>query len=77
MDIGVTVDVVAGSRAIVLVTHDDKSWSREFDLLAGDVDGLAADLEDRMNRDLEGEPVLAMLLRRRILEARMKVGGDG
>lgn len=72
----VEVEVVAGSSlAVVLVKHGDKSWSREFDLLSGDVDDLAEDLEDRMSRELQGESSMAFLLRRRILEAKVKIGG--
>ena len=71
MDIAVDLVGVSG-ECVVEVVDGGRSWSSGFDLLAGDVDDLAGDLEVRMNQNLEGESPLMVLLRRRIAEARAK-----
>ena len=70
----IDVELVGGSgECVVLVREGEKSWSVGFDLLTGDVDGLCGDLEVRMNRNVEGESPMMVLLRRRIAEAREKL----
>lgn len=80
----VVVDLVGKSgECVVEVVDGDRSWSSGFDLLAGDVDDLAADLERRMSQEVGGESPLAVLIRRRIAGARAKLrrevmaGGEG
>lgn len=70
----VEVELVDGTGdSVVEVTDGEKCWSQTFDVLSGDEDRLVQDLEARMNRQVEGESPLAVLIRRRVAQARAKI----